>query len=112
MLYDPGEMRERILIQKPVITRDDTGGQVTTWQDVKPAVWARRLTTRAMETFAGQALLGTVEIGFSIRYWPNHGIGQRHRFTFNGTIYSISSVVEADRRVELIILGTSGANLG
>ena len=111
-MYDPGEMRERILIEAPVTTRDDTGGQVTTWQQVKPPVRARRLTTKAMETFAGQAMLGTVEIGFSIRYWPNHGLGQRHRFTFNGSVYSISSVVEAERRVELILLGTTGANRG
>ena len=110
-MRDRGQMQDQILIEEPTITRDDTGGQVKGWRTVKK-VWARRLTTKAVETFAGQALLGKVEIGFSILYWPNHGIGLRHRFTFDGAIYSISSVVEAERRTELILLGTSGANRG
>lgn len=111
-MRERGQMKDQILIEEPTITRDDTGGQVKGWRAIKGKVWARRLTTKAVETFAGQAMLGKVEIGFSILYWPNHGITQRHRFTFDGAVYSISSVVEAERRTELILLGTSGANLG
>lgn len=110
-MRDAGQMQDRILIEEPTVTQDDTGGQVKGWRTVR-TVWARRLTTKAVETFAGQALLGKVEIGFSIRYWPSHGITQRHRFTFDDAVYSISSVVEAERRTELILLGTSGANRG
>lgn len=110
-MRDRGQMQDQILIEEPTITRDDTGGQVKGWRKVK-TVWARRLTTKAVETFAGQAMLGKVEIGFSILYWPNHGITQRHRFTFDGAVFNISSVVEAERRTELILLGTSGANDG
>ena len=62
--------------------------------------------------FAGAALLGKVEIGFSIRWWKDHGISQMHRFTHQGRVYNIASAVEAERHTELVLLGTSGANRG
>jgi SPP1 family predicted phage head-tail adaptor len=112
---DPGMMKDRILIERPVNTRDDTGGQVTTWAPMTHAggtVWARRLTEKAVETFSGAALLGKIDLGFAIRYWPGHALDQMHRFTHEGRVFNVSSVVESERRQELILLGTAGANSG
>lgn len=113
---DPGAMKDRIRIEAPTNTRDATGGQgATTWTPIAHAggtVWARRLTQKAVEVFAGAALLGKVEIGFAIRYWPAHGLTQLHRFVHDGRVYSISSVIETEHRAELVLLGTSGANRG
>lgn len=112
---DPGAMKDRILIESPTTTRDATGGEPVTWAAVSHGggtLWARRLTEKAVETFAGAALLGKVDIGFAIRYWPAHGLDQMHRFTHDGRIYNITSVIETERRAELVLLGTSGANRG
>jgi SPP1 family predicted phage head-tail adaptor len=112
---DPGPMKDRILIERPVNTRDATGGQVTTWAPITHAagnVWARRLTEKGVESFGGAALLGKVDIGFAIRYWPGHGLDQMHRFTHAGRVFNVSSVVESERRQELVLLGTAGANRG
>lgn len=114
-MRDPGQMKDRILIEQPTNTRDTTGGQSTTWAPIAHAsgtVWARRLTEKAVETFAGAALLGKVEIGFAIRYWPAHGLDKLHRFTHDGRVFSITSVIESERRAELILLGTAGTNRG
>lgn len=108
-------MKDRIRIEAPTHTRGATGGQATTWAPIARGggtLWARRLTEKAVEAFAGAALVGKVEIGFAIRYWPAHGLGQTHRFVHDGRVYSISSVVESERRQELILLGTSGVNRG
>jgi SPP1 family predicted phage head-tail adaptor len=112
---DPGAMKDRIRIEAPTHTRGATGGQATTWAPIAHAggtVWARRLTEKGVEAFAGAALVGKVEIGFAIRYWPGHGLGQTHRFIHDGRTYSVSSVVESERRQELVLLGTSGVNRG
>ena len=112
---DPGAMKDRIRLEAPTSTRSATGGQSTTWAPIAHGggtLWARRLTEKAVEAFAGAALLGKVEIGFAIRYWPAHGLDQLHRFIHDGRTYSVSSVVESERRQELILLGTSGANNG
>lgn len=115
MIRDPGQMKDRIRIEEPTTTRDAAGGQSTTWAPIAHAggtVWARRLTEKAVEAFAGSALVGKVEIGFAIRYWPDHGLGQTHRFVHDGRTFNITSVVESERRVELVLLGQSGANRG
>lgn len=110
-MRDPGQMQDRLLLERPVKTPDATGGESVTWATVR-TVWARRLSEKGVETFAGAALLGKVEAGFAIRYWPAHGLDQEHRFTHAGRVYNISSVVESERRTELVLLGTSGANRG
>ncbi len=112
---DPGAMKDRLLIERPVNTRDATGGQATTWSPIAHGggtLWARRLSEKGVETFAGAALLGKVEIGFALRHWPSHGLDAMHRFTHQGRVFNITSVVESERGQELIILGTSGANRG
>jgi SPP1 family predicted phage head-tail adaptor len=114
-MRDPGQMRERILIEAPTNVRDGTGGQTTTWAPIAHGggtLWARKLTEKGLEAFAGAALLGKAEVAFAIRYWPTHGLTQMHRFTFAGRIYNIASVVESEHRTELVLLGMSGANRG
>ena len=108
-------MRERITIEAPTATRDGTGGEVTTWAPIAHGggtLWARKLSEKGLEVFAGAALLGKAEVAFAIRYWPANGLSQMHRFTFQGKVYNIASVVESEFRKELVLLGMSGANRG
>jgi SPP1 family predicted phage head-tail adaptor len=112
---DPGAMKDRVLIEAPTSVQDATGGQVTNWAPIAHGggtLWARRLTEKGVEAFAGGALIGKVEIGFAIRYWPAHGLSPLHRFTHEGRVFNITSVVESERRQELVLLGSAGANRG
>jgi hypothetical protein len=83
-----------------------------TWAAIRSNLPARKLTEKGVETFAGAALLGKVEIAFAIRYWSGHALAQTDRFTFAGKVYDIASVVESEWRKELVLLGTAGANRG
>jgi len=108
-------MRDRILIEKPTTVQDATGGVVTTWAPIARGggtLWARKLTEKGLEAFAGNRLLGKVDAAFAIRYWPAHGLDALHRFTHDGRVFNIASVVESEHRTELVLLGTSGANRG
>lgn len=116
-MFDPGQMRDRIRIERPTTVQDGTGGHSTTWAAVSRGggvLWARKLTEKGMEAFAGNRLLGKVEIAMAIRWWPAHGLDALHRFVDlrDNRIYNIVSVVESEHRTELVLLGTSGANRG
>lgn len=112
-MRDPGLMKDRIRIERPVTAQDATGGTATTWQTVR-TVAARRLTEKGLEAFAGARLLAKVELAFAIRWWPQHGVDALHRFVNveDGRIYNIASVVESERHTELVLLGHAGTNVG
>lgn len=109
-----GQYDQRIALQRrdPLLdTRDASGGLVPGFVDVR-AVWARKLTERGVEAFAGQALLGVVEVGFSIRNAPDLQLDQRSRFDWGGRWYNILSVTVAEGRAELILLANTGRGNG
>lgn len=112
-MRDPGQMKDRLRIERPVTVQSATGGSSTTWQAVR-TVAARRLTEKGVEAFAGARLLGKVELAFAIRWWPRHGVDALHRFVNieDGRIYNITSVVESERHAELVLLGHAGTNVG
>ncbi len=110
-MRDPGSMNERITLQAPVQGKGAAGGTTLSWTPLR-TVWARKLSEKGVEVFAGAALLGKVEIGFAIRYWRGHPLDQRHSFLFQGRHFNISSVVESERHTEIVLLGTAGANRG
>lgn len=109
---DAGRLDERILLQRPSTTQTASGARsAPTWQGIN-TVWARRLTERGVELFAGQALIGKTEIGFAIRYFSGHNLDATCRFVFDGRSYNIAAVVESIRHQELVLLGSAGANDG
>lgn len=112
-MRDPGGLKARIRIERPITVQDATGGVVTTWQTVR-TVYARRLTEKGLEAFSGSRLLGKVEVAYAIRWWPDHGIDQLNRFVDlrDQRIYNVVSAVESERRWELVLMGTAGANGG
>ena len=127
-MRDPGAMKDRLRIERPVTVQDATGGTSTTWQAVR-TVAARRLTEKGVEAFAGARLLGDVrldnnlvrarllgkvELAYAIRWWPGHGVDALHRFVDlrDQRIYNIVSAVESEHHWELVLMGTAGANRG
>ena len=114
-MRDAGQFKDRILIERPTTVQDGTGGVSTSWAPIAHGggtLWARQLTEKGLEAFSGNRLLGKVEAAFAIRYWPGHGLDALHRFTHAGRVFNVVSVVESERRQELVLLGTAGANRG
>lgn len=114
-MRDPGQLNERILIERPTTAQDATGGVATTWAPIARAggtLWARKVTEKGVEVLAGARLLGKVDAAFAIRYWPGHGLDALHRFTHAGRVFNVVGVVETERRQELVLFGTAGANRG
>lgn len=117
MAYRPmraGEYDQRIALQRrdaTLDTRDTSGGLVPGFVTVGE-VWARKLSERGIETFAGQAQLGAVDVGFAIRNTPGLQLDQRSRFQWGGRWFGVVSVAVAEGRAELILLGTGGKSDG
>lgn len=114
-MRDAGQFKERILIERPTTVQDATGGVSTTWAPIargSGTLWARPLTEKGLEAFAGNRLLGKVEAAFAVRYWPAHGLDALHRFTHAGRVFNVVGVVESVRHQELVLLGTAGASRG
>ena len=111
-MQDPGAMTEQITLQAPVQGKGTGGGPTTSWVDLRTNVWARKLSERAVEVFAANTTLAKAEVGFAIRWWPDSPLDARHRFLYGGRIFNIVSVVESERRTEIVVLGVAGANRG
>ncbi len=104
-------MTERIELQAPVQGKGAMGGTTLSFAPLR-TVWARKLTERGVEVFAARITLAKVEIGFAIRWWAGHPLDARHRFIYQGKVFNIVSVIESERRTELVVLGVAGANDG
>ena len=114
-MRDQGQARERITIEAPTTTQDATGGAVTTWAPIAHGggtLWARKLSEKGLERFAGARHLATAEVAFAVRYWPAHGLSALNRFQWAGKVWNVISVVETEHRAELVLVGTSGSNRG
>jgi head-tail adaptor len=114
-MRDQGQARERITIERPTTVQDATGGTTTTWLPIVRGggtLWARKLSEKGLERFAGARLIATVEVAVAVRYWPAHELDALCRFVLGGRVYNVASVVETEHRAELVLLGTAGANCG
>ncbi len=99
-----GELRHRVTIQYPTVTRDASGAEVVTW-NTAATVWGRLrpLTTRWREHWAAQAQEATVSYEFST--WWRQGITSKHRLLFGNRTFDIVVPINVDEaNVELVLL--------
>ena len=91
----------RITIQVKTTTRDDAGGEVTTWADAL-RVCAAKADQGGREFRAAGTLLAETTTVFTIRHF--RGLGAlTHRISYDGTSYDILSVGEIGRRDGMIV---------
>ena len=105
-----GTLRTRVLIQQRALGRDGFGQQVTTWSTLSEA-WAAIEPMSGRELELAQAVSAEVTHQVTIRYRP--GITQAMRIVYNGRVFDIHSVLDADmRHREMVLMCGEGLNQG
>ena len=84
-----GDLRHRITLQKQVITINENGFEVKTWQDYR-TVWAAASNLHGREYYAAAAVQAENTVKFTIRYLE--GLGTTMRILFQGRQYNIISI--------------------
>ena len=105
MLYrrqtiQPGKMRDRITLQKPV----DGGIYVNpeNYKDYK-SLWAWANFLRGSGLFAARAANVKTDVEFVVRYRTD--IKETMRIQFNGNFYNIESVLPLDNTKQYLVIG-------
>jgi SPP1 family predicted phage head-tail adaptor len=88
-----GLYRHRINIQKPVITKDSIGQEITTWEDVK-LLWSMIKTVQGREYIAAASTQTEKTTRFIVRYTT--GIDESMRIVHKDKVYEIESVINDD----------------
>jgi SPP1 family predicted phage head-tail adaptor len=87
MSLDPGKLRHRITIQKPINQQDPTTGQLTTnWVAVASNVAAAIEPVSVREFVAAQAMQSQISARIVIRYRP--GLTAQMRILHGAKIYN------------------------
>lgn len=86
-----GRMKDRITLQKPVLTPDEGGGFTTAWEDVAE-VYASVIPVSAGEYLKGHQLETSVTHRIIIRY--REDVTPSLRIVRGAKVYDISSAVD------------------
>lgn len=106
-----GTLRHRITIQRKTATRDDYGGESTTWEDFATNVAAEIRPLSSRELVAARGVQSETTHEITIRYRP--GITAAMRAVYNGRIFNFAVPMNTEERnVELVISATEGLNKG
>lgn len=99
-----GKLRERVTIQREVVTRDTFGAEVNPWTDVA-TVWASVRPGASGERFISAADQVQATITHTVRVRYREGLSPKMRLKWEGRFLGIQSVVEPDgRKRELVLL--------
>ena len=97
-----GHLDRRILIQRPVVVRDEHGDELEGWVDVA-TVWAEFKRTGGNEEFRAAQTSNVQTVTFRIRY--RRGLDPKMSLVYEGRRYEILDVGESeDARQEGIVL--------
>lgn len=81
-----GDLRKRITLQRPVVTRDAEGDETRTWMDVR-TVWAQIEPLSGREFFEVQVQTGEITTRIRIRYMQ--GITTMWRVKYRARYFEI-----------------------
>lgn len=88
---NPGELRQRVTIQRRTVVRDSYGGETITWADVAE-VWAKISAIGGREYFAAGQTLAESTFILIMRYRTD--VKQSWRLqNSKGTLYDIQTVI-------------------
>lgn len=108
-----GSLTERVAVEEPLTTQDDTGEEITTWSPVA-SVWGAVEPLTGREKLQAGQVGATMDTRFRIRWTPAmERINAKWRLTHDEVIYNIVSVAQVGMaRREIEIMATSGLNAG
>ena len=94
-----GEMRQRIAIQRVIISTNENGYEVETPEVIK-VVWAKVSNLHGKEFFEAKAVQAENTVNFTIRYIS--GLDQSMQIIFQGKTYNITTIDNIKYRNEYI----------
>lgn len=103
VLFDPGWLRHRVVIEAPVSTPDGAGGETVTWQ-ILATTWAQIEPVAAREDMAGGRLTGVVTHAITMRFRDDVTGGMR--VLFRGRRHRVLVARDPDPRRRYLVLDT------
>lgn len=87
-----GRLRDRIVLQAKVVTRDAMGGEVITWTD-QATVWAEPVPLAGREYTSANQEQSEISVRFRLRYRADLAVTAAWRVTWNSVAYDILDVI-------------------
>ena len=92
-----GRLNQRVIVKRPVRTRDAIGGAAITWQTAAQT-WCSIWPIGGRESVVGGAMTGTVTHEVRLRKQAVPGLQSDYRFEMAGRTFEIISVLNVDER--------------
>jgi SPP1 family predicted phage head-tail adaptor len=96
-----GQLRHRIEIQRPIVTRDAYGAEIKAWSALV-SLWAHVQTLNGSERILQTQADATLTHQITIRYYP--GLTPVMRVRWNGRLFEIHSLVPDEREQQLVLM--------
>jgi SPP1 family predicted phage head-tail adaptor len=107
-----GLLKDRVRVGRKIITRDDAGAEVISWEPIVERM-ARIRTLTGREYLAADALRAEVTAEITLRKPLDIGPEDRIEKVIDGTIYGVTAVLDGDNPVrELKIMCRVGVDDG
>lgn len=91
-----GKMDRLLSLERAVQTRDEIGGMIETWQEVR-RLWVMKLPDQTSETIQSGQITARMTARFRCRYFPDLALTDRLREA-TGRLWNIRHVGEIGRR--------------
>jgi len=98
---NPGELRQRLMIQSKVVTRNTFGEEVITFL-TRGSVWGSVRPLSSREYFLSQQAQSQVSHQVTIRYFA--GLRTDWRILWGTRVFDIKSVINTDEKNQEMIL--------
>ena len=98
-----GKLRERVIIQRKTVTRDDFGSELVSWSNVA-TVWADVRSTDGTESVESSVDQVVATISHSVLIRHLAGLSPAMRVVWRSKALQILSIVENDNRRRQLIL--------
>jgi len=97
-----GELREEVVVLRPVEARDDFGAQTLTWEE-QQTLRMKVVSQSGMKADEQHEVVQSYSVVFFCYYWMRSRIDERYRLQWDGKTYRITSIAGNVRRNELQI---------
>jgi SPP1 family predicted phage head-tail adaptor len=94
MQFTAGELRDKITIERPVVSRDTIGAASTNWLPFA-SIWAKATPTTSTQFRGPYAIRSEKKVQF-LTYWVG-GISEEMRLRYRDRIYQITGINELDQ---------------
>ena len=95
-ILEPGRMRDRVTIQRPVATKSLSGADIITWTDYLTNRAANVGSPKARKFFGAGRM--QVEKEYPVEMWYEAGIDETMRMMFDGRPLEILTVKDPEAR--------------